>query len=174
MELGRRQWYVHWFFWSLEIWNEFLGRYDSSWHYETHGTNLCHFMRVTFVYGPAVIALHILTVVAGVATVTALPIYLFGGTGYAWSLGTIVGAIVLVVATVYALKFMLTWRVEQQPAIANVEDSEDEQEDAAPVTATAPAGPSFLEVVWTWLVSAKQKICPIIKFRQQAGQEAAT
>lgn len=69
MNLDSSAWHVRWFFFVQDI----IG--DSSYR---HGTNLCHFMRVTMLWGPLV-ALTVLTFVGlWIAGFIVAPIALFG------------------------------------------------------------------------------------------------
>ncbi|MEK7566730.1 MAG: hypothetical protein AAB527_01170 [Patescibacteria group bacterium] len=149
MDLDRNKWYVRWFFWSLGICDEFTGGCQGEYH--NNGTNLCHFCRVIFLYAPAVLLLHITLIVFALAVLIPFPISYFGGSGYLrW-----LGVIVLMAFIIRALKIFLRWfsNLPSRP-----------RKMRKPEKPVEYAGPSFLELVWEWLVAQKKKICPIIRF----------
>ncbi len=163
MELDKRQWYVRWFFWSLMVWDEFKET-DSSWRYE-NGTNLCHFIRVMLVWCPLVLLLNAAVYGSGIAALTALPIYLYGGVGYAWVVGIIAFVVALILAIKFALRRLREWE-RRQPAM-----HKSEKKNETPKVAPAPTGPGFFEVLWKYIVGLKKKVCPTITFNRQT-QEA--
>lgn len=162
MELDKRQWYVRWFFWSLTVWDEFKDHGDSSWRYR-NGTNLCHFLRVMLVWCPLVLLLNVAVYGAGVAALTALPIYFWGGTGYAY----VVGALAIVVGVIISLnalsRRLKEWERRHPPA----PKPEKKKEPPKVAVPAAPTGPGFWQVVWQYIVASKQKVCPIITFNHQ-------
>jgi len=155
MELNRSVWYVHLFFWSLGIWGAFR---DNNYLYnrsrmEERGTNLCFFIRVMVVYMPLVLLLHATFVTMAVASLIALPIYLFGGIVYGWTLA----AIMAVIGTIWGVKVALR-------RVARRERKQHERKQPAAKVAKTPRGPGFFEVLWAYLVAAKKKICPSVAF----------
>jgi hypothetical protein len=162
MELNQSAWYVRLFFWSLGIWEAFqdyLYRYDRS-YVEERGTNLCFFIRVTFVYMPLVLLLHIALVVAAVASLTALPIYLFGGIAYGWTLS----AIAVVIGIIWGVKKKRALRRVTEHERTQVEFAEHKHGVRPLEEATEPRGPGFLDVLWVYLVATKKKVCPSVAF----------
>ena len=163
MELNPNVWYVRLFFWSFEIWSAFLeGDYarDRS-HMEKNGTNLCFFIRVMVVYMPLVLLLHLGLVVVAVISLTALPIYLFGGIAYGWILATTA----MVVGIIWGVKTMRQHRLRRARDMASLIDYvEVEEEPVASQVDTALKGPGFFEVVWAYIVAAKKQVCPSINF----------
>ena len=164
MNLNRNVWYVHLFFWSLGIWGAFRdndGRYDCS-RMEDRGTNLCFFVRVLVVYMPLVLLLHVVFAGVLVASLTVLPVYLFGSIAYGWTLASTA----VVVGTFWGVGVALRYAkhaARRKPAQVKVVELKHE-EKLAPKAAEAPKGPSFFEVLWAYLVAAKKKICPLITF----------
>ena len=161
MNLNRNVWYVHLFFWSLGIWGAFR---DNDYRYdrlraEEGGTNLCFFIRVTVVYMPLVLLLHASLVAIAVASLTALPIYLFGGIAYGW----ILVYIAMVAGTFWGAGVALRYAERRKSAQVKVVELKHE-EQPAPKAAEVPKGPGFFEVLWAYLVVAKKKICPLITF----------
>ena len=155
MELHRNRWYVHWFFLSLAVCDTFADRYRRNNHEK--GTNLCQFMRVTLVWAPLALALNVLVYGLMLAALTAAPIYFYGVGGYV----SIVTAIALVVGIVILIGFL---RRQSARAAAN--------RPQRPVveTVSRPAklnkGPSFGQVLWSYLVALKHRICPIITWNE--------
>lgn len=157
MNLNRQQWYVRWFFWSLGVWDTFLDR-DGALYMERHGTNLCFFLRTMFVWAPLILVLHAIVYGAAIAALTIVPIYLFGGSGYFWSIGAIV-TLFLIIFGEKALRNHLRDRSYQRRQAADGAE--------AISTESVPAAPSFFRVLWEWFVAQKKKICPMITFPKQ-------
>lgn len=160
MELNRSVWYVRLFFWSLAIWETFRDydyRYDRS-HVEKRGTNLCFFIRVMVVYMPLVLLLHAAFAATAVASLTALPIYLFGGIAYGWTLA----AIAVVIGTIWGVKVALRRAARRERTQVKFVERKREVQPATEVT--EPRGPGFFEILWAYLVAAKKKVCPSIAF----------
>jgi hypothetical protein len=61
MELNETSWYVRYYFWAVEVWDAFAGRWPG--YRDKEHTNLCFFIRVTLLWAPLVVLLHILFVV---------------------------------------------------------------------------------------------------------------
>ena len=160
MELNRSMWHVRLFFWSLGIWGAFRNddyRYDRS-RVEERGTNLCFLVRVMVVYMPLVLLLHAAFATAAVASLTSLPIYLFGGIAYGWTLT----AIAVVVGTIWGVKVALRRAARRERT--QVKFVERKREVQPTAEATEPRGPGFFEVLWAYLVAAKKRVCPSITF----------
>ena len=143
------------FFWSLGIWQAFR-KYDSRYdrgYVEEKGTNLCFFFRVILVYMPLVLLVHGALVVAAIASLTAVPIYLFGARGYGWT----VGVTIAVIGTVWGLA--LCARCIYHPKVGFTESRK-----ALIQPEKTPLPPNFFDVLWAYIVSTKQRICPLIMF----------
>lgn len=149
MDLNRACWYVRWFFWSLGICDVFRDR-DTAWLVERDGISLCPFIRIMLVYAPLVIAFHAVVYVAAFMTLTAMPIYLFGGSAYLWGIGDVI-ILTLIIVGIKKLNAWLDVRtpVSHAPKIKKVSTS---------------SGPSFFAVIRQWLVAVHEKICPTITF----------
>ena len=158
MDINKKQWYVRWFFFCLALIDEFMDKRDWRVSQYRHRADLCSFMRVSLLWGPAVILLHIAFYTAAIASVTYLPVQLFGFGGY----GLIIGAIVALTFAVWlAQKVWSTWEDwswQKQRAEAL------EAESAANEMESTQKEPSFASVVWSYMVAVKQKVCPIINF----------
>jgi hypothetical protein len=162
MELNRSVWYVRLFFWSLRIWGAFRNddhRYDV-YEMEKRGTNLCFFVRVMIVYMPLVLLTHVAFVVAAVASLTVLPIYLFGGINYGWLLVVIA----VVTCTLKGIGVAERRVAERKHMWVKLMEHERETQQA-----TESGGPGFFGVLWAYLVATKKKVCPLIVFLAPKG-----
>ncbi len=157
MDLSKNLWYVRWFLWSADVISEFADRgyrdkRDRS-YYELHGTSLCQFMRVTLVWAPIVLALHFVVFVLVLSAFILMPAYLFG-----WGYGKAIGGITVLMALIYAFDRMRISDYFEKEIFAfrNRQISRAEHKEAK--------APSFLKLLWLRVVSAKQKVCPTIRF----------
>lgn len=159
MELNHSVWYVRLFFWSLDIWNSFRDdyRYDRS-RVEERGTNLCFFMKVVFFYMPLVFLLHAVFAAAAIASLTALPMYLFGGIVYGWTLV----AITAVIGAIWVVKMEMRQAALRKAQVELVRRKREKQ--LATEGTKKPRSPGFFEVLWAYLAASKKKICPLITF----------
>ena len=161
MDLNPQSWYVRWFFWSLGILDAFLDNGERRWYMERHGTNLCFFLRTIVLYTPLILLLHAVVYGVALAALTIVPVLIFGASGY---FSTVI-AITLLVLIVIGVK---QWRKHQQKGYQETELNRSAR--IAAVTEAIVAGPRFFQVLWAWLVAAKKKVCPMIRFlkRQEA------
>lgn len=118
-------------------------------------------MRVSLLWGPAIILLNIVFYAAAIASVTYLPIHLFGFGGY----GRIIAAIIALIAFIWlsslAEAAFKDWLYQRKVNRIMREDA-----SATEVAPTINKGPSFASVVVTYAAATKQKICPTITFKQ--------
>lgn len=151
MTLDDRQWYVRWFLWSLGIYDAFRDRDTASW---IKHTNLCFFLRVTLVYAPLILTLHVILYGLLIAVFTVLPMTLFGGSAYSLTAGGIVGVVLFIWGIKAAgnrvnewqyQRRLRRWRAEREKAEAHV-----------------PTAPTFFEILGEWFAAQKQKVCPSI------------
>lgn len=154
MDLNRQKWYVRWYFWSLEICDESLDRGDTSERVVENGTNLCAFMRTILIYTPLILLFNALVYAATLATITVLPIYLFGfkGFGLSW------GGLAVLGVSIYLIVLFVMWRKNKRRSRALVEKK---------AANTDAASPSFHRVVGQWVMAKKRKVCPLITFVQE-------
>lgn len=164
MELDRRQWYVRWFFWSLMVWDEF--REDATaWYCERNGTNLCHFVRVTLVWAPLVVALHLFVYGSAIAVLTAWPIYLFGIKWYMAALLAIALVVVMVLGAKRVSRKAGEWKRTHSMTVSRLTLSRTRADKSTP-----SRGPGFFEVLRQYVAAVKSRICPAITFAHE--QEA--
>ena len=157
MELRSDRWLVRWYFWALEIWNVFLGKYYC-YYPDRERTNLCHFVRVIIVYCPLVLVAHLATAAAMVVATVVFPIWLFGLTRYFVFLGivTLLGGLVAVLQ--FSWFWTEDWRSRLWP------ETKTKKEKAKPEKSI---GPSFFRILWKFIVATKRNVCPIITFTSQ-------
>lgn len=167
MQMDRGQWHVRWFFWSLGIWDEFTD-HNSTWHTEENGTNLCHFIRVTLVWVPLVFLINIFVYGAALATLTLVPVVLFGFTTYI----AFIVATAIVIAVVWASKYSSykrRHREREQRFRETYSADSSTAASSADATPMAAGAPGFFKTLWAFIVAGKQKICPMITFREPQG-----
>ncbi|MEW6408102.1 MAG: hypothetical protein AB1465_05425 [Patescibacteria group bacterium] len=157
MELNRKSRWVKAFFWSLGIIDKFTNHeyYSQRQKYES-GTDLCHLIRVIFVYMPLVFLLHLSLFAAGVLFCLVLPIIWFGIKGYFIILGVVAGLIVSVILFGGVL-VLFNKIIEKIKGSTRTEKSESVEEDS-----------KNLSVIKLWLQAKKDKICPIVVFRNSS------
>lgn len=151
MHLNRESWHARLFFWALGVWNEFRNN-ESQEVFFRQQTNLCHYIRVLLVWMPLVLGIHAVLIGSTVWAFIILPIYLFGITGYGWTIAVIVGLIVAVFALVYFLKLL-----------GRLFNKAEEWRDR-PAVEKPDTGPSFWEVLRVWKKAQKDKMCPFVDF----------
>lgn len=169
MELNRQSWHTRLFFWALDISCKFTGN-SSRWILSRGGekTNLCQYVRFLLVWMPLVLGINVALVGFAIWTIVVLPINLFGITGYAWTIGTIVGVIAIIVAIVYLFK-LFGWLMDKRDKAAK--KSPVVRKQPVPVVIKPYTGPSFWEVLGAWMKAQKDKVCPIISFTGLKAEE---
>jgi hypothetical protein len=164
VDINKKQWYVRWFFFCLALIDEFVNERGWRMNRFEDGVNLCTFMRVSLIWGPLVILLHITFYTGLVATFTYLPIHLFGFGGYVWIIGSVAGVIGALFLVAWVEDVWKIWRRKRWEAAREARHKALE----FPVNDRTPEaekkGPSFVSVVWSYAAAVKQKVCPIIKF----------
>lgn len=143
------------YLWSLGIVSKFLDRryYEDKYN---ERTNLCHFVRVIFLYMPLILLVQVLMILFSILAVVLLPIYLFGA---GWYFGTTIGAGIVVGAI-----FIIRWNKEAiKEAIAYYHSRpRDVVESKARLV---QEGPGLVDIIILWLKAQKQRVCPIINIR---------
>lgn len=161
MDLKVNRWYVRLFFWSVGVWSACLDDYrDDDGRYErNHGTNLCHFVRVIMGAFLAIV-LNVLAISAAIAAAIVLPIILFGPVSYGLGAACVFGAvlIILVISKIPSYCFR-----EESPEQARAKKRRRLEQRAA----REKRGPSFLAIIWAYLVATKKKVCPMIRFTEE-------
>jgi hypothetical protein len=144
VNLNRSLWHVRLFFWSLAIWDTFKSPEISDLSRFEKGTNLCHFMRVIFVWMPLVLSLHLLLLLFTVYVLLIYPLQHFNPFFYVKTAGTIIGVTALALAVVLAVML--------------IKDFYHKKRDQA------LRRRGFLSVIVAFFVAKKRKICPTIQF----------
>ena len=155
MDLNRNKWYVRWYFWSLEICEEFTENYGNWMDKEQNGTNLCAFMRTILIYAPLILLFHAVVYAGALAIVTILPIYLFGLKGYGLGVGVLVGFYIFVFLAIS----LGVWLRNKQKSGSLTKKQ-----------AVVNSDPSFVCVLGRWVVAKKRRICPLITFVKQDSE----
>lgn len=141
------------FFWALEIVDAFTEKYS---HYEyKNGTNLCHFIRVIVFYMPLTILSQLITWTAVLGAGLILPLYLFHWKVYLIGLGVVVGAIVVIIGGIVGFGLLMELYDERKSARSKGETE-------------AQGEPTTTGVILAFLAAQKQKICPFVKFSEEA------
>lgn len=164
MELNRNRWYVQWFFLSLRIVDRFTKR-NNEFTYKMRGTNLCHFMRVTLIWSPLIVLLHLALYGLALSALVIVPLHFFGLVGSAKFVGIILSTFVALTAL-----FFLIWAAVKLTSVflrgsssfALVLRERKERAEAE----RAIKGPSFGSMVWQYAVATKRRICPVITFNE--------
>lgn len=163
MNLNKQQWYVRWFFTCLAVIDEFAGDHGDRVYKNRHGASLCPFVRVSLIWGPLIILLHLVVYAGAIVSVTLLPIILFGFGSYITLIAGITGVIAVIWLCKKAEDALKQWRrrVREARWQAAIEAPESDEQ---PKTEAVKKGPSFASVLWSYAVAAKQRVCPIINF----------
>lgn len=133
----------------LHLWDAFAETGSDYW--SSGRTNICHFVRTVIVAGPlallATIWLYGFMIYVGIV----YPVLRFGGTIYTITIGSAVAIILLAVGITHLIRLL----ERNKPARAPKPKKERK--------------PGFVNeaatVFWTWLISAKQRVCPLIETR---------
>lgn len=161
MELSKNQWHVKFYFWCLDVWDAYTESYTDRCR-----SNLCQYIRTIFVWMPLAIA----TQLAFYALAFYVLLY-FPATHFSVpTTAKTYGVISIVVGAIWLFGIAKSWLEEQDRKRgyeAFMESLNEEPVERAEPVVAEPAeekGPGFIEVVWTYLVAAKRKVCPIIEF----------
>lgn len=150
MDLKRSTWIVGLYLWCLSVICTFIPgqiRRDRYYDYHSKHTNLCHFMRTILVWAPLVVVLNIAFYVLGFLSVIIIPLLWFPGLFFQFLLilGGVALSIVLIAVTVCGISKLKDVTYEfMRNKFLNNED------------------PTSVEVVWAYVKSFKNSICPFI------------
>lgn len=176
-----RDWHVAWFRECLKIIDTFTYQSvtgDRNYKYTSNnqatfetGTNLCHYVRVTALWGPGIIFLQLLTVSLVMGAVFFMPLELFGFVGYLTflsicaTLGVLVyGAFLLVDwadSTSAGQKFG-DWldRWIGNPTLRTIQRTQER------LLLRNQEGVSIWSMIWTFIVTLKHQVCPLIQIKE--------
>ncbi len=162
MEFNTNQWHVKLYFWCLGVSDAFLNTYT-----DKHRSNLCHYIRTIFVWMPLALTVNIAFWLYVFYVLIYFPLTNFGVVNAGKVYG-IVGFVTFVcigsarLFSFVANKLAERRRERRQAALAEWWDGTTSSGAAAE---KEEKGPGFIEVIWLYLVSMKQKVCPTIEFR---------
>ncbi len=168
MELQRKQWFVHWFFVSLAIITRFSDGY--MWYDERRykdGTNLCHFMRVIFMWAPLVVLLNLTAYVLVLCALIVTPIYMFGVSAYLAIILGLGASVALIIGASIVLMLLGEHARDVEKRRRAARFAKSEQEEGSTAKVEPPKGPKFSAVVWQYAVAIKHRFCPTLTFKTQ-------
>lgn len=143
MELDSSRWLVRWYFCCVDIWSAFFGGMTkTAYDVKRSGTNLCHFVQLSFLWGPFALLLTLAMYAGALYVATVGTVKALGFPTVAVVLGTILALIAVVVLVVI---------ISERRPERRYRYNED----------VAPKPPS---IIWEYLKARKQKICPMISF----------
>lgn len=178
-EISQNDWRIRWFFWSLAIYDEFMGGdcQDDAWQYEKYGVNKCPMWRTNLVWAPIVLTLHAIVYGSVIAVLTVWPAYLFGVlsyTGFVIGVAVVIGFLWLFTkAWSYAIKPAVVYAGEHAVeyaggVIESIGERAEEHRAAHP-------GPGFFKRVWLRLKKMHDYMCPhyrIVKDEEMTDENA--
>ena len=139
MIITKESYWYRVFTWCLKLCSKFLDK-DLVWKYR-NGSNLCHFMRVIFIYSPLILLSQLLTVFITLGILLYVPIIWFGALSWFGLIFLITAGTVLIVAFCYLMdknaERIKYWYREKEKGL-----------------------------MITWIKAKKQKICPLIKWEE--------
>jgi hypothetical protein len=137
-----------WFFWSLMVYGKFIDR-DFEYRYRDQ-TNLCHFVRVVFVYAPVILLIEALFWGFVVMGLIVFPIYEYGLVGFLK-----VNGLILLCMALSCLVVLLLFAAGGGFGKAKKWIFDASYQKHLPMP---------LMIIIEWAKAKKQKICPIVKF----------
>lgn len=137
------------FFLALKICEAFTGR-TFAYKYEK-GTNLCHFVRVTFFYLPAIISIQGAFWVYISNLLLIIPIKKFGFGGFFITIACTIVTILVFAFLIIGLGIL----ADKIPRLIKRKELE-----------TDNTRPTVQAIFIAWIKAKKQKICPLINFEE--------
>ena len=155
MTIEKNTWHAKLFFWSLRVLRKFRDGQD--WNKEVlekdllkNGTNLCEYIRITFLWMPLVVLLHVVFYGMIVAAFLVVPIALFGVKSYLKTTGTFIGAGIAIIIILISIVFICEqFSFHIAPRIRKVKRGEFS---------------GFAKVFSEWVKAKKERVCPIVQF----------
>ena len=152
MDIDITKWYVRIFFWSLGIWDKFWEDWNTGPQY-TKGTNLCHAIRVTFVWMPLVLMLHVALILTALFVLIFLPLHYFEWTLYL-PIIKVAGLIGIALVIIILAAVLLTKLI----------DMIEERKKRSPEKEEKSNDPSIWKIMGIWLADKDKRICRILTF----------
>ena len=163
MNLNKNQWHVKFYFWCADVFDAYFESYSNR-----QRSNLCSYVRTIFVWMPMIIALQLTFYAFAFYVLFYFPATHFGGTVTGKFYGVVIAAVAAVLLVAKAKEWLDNeWQRrlhEQMMTTTDKSVTQKVQPTEAEQTPKKEGGPGFIEVVWTYLVASKRKICPIIEF----------
>ncbi len=156
MTLNFELWYVHWFFWCCQVLDRFWLTEHGRWSYGREkrfkfGTNLCQFFRIIF-FGTLIAAIVFGAYAYIFFVAVVLPFLLFAPLSIGFAVAVVIGIIAGVLAFI-----ALVWgcvvtigKTADHFGKKKLNQTDDK--------------PGFVKVLIHYLVSVKQRFCPMISF----------
>jgi hypothetical protein len=148
------QWYVKWFKWNCKILDRFWSTHPHREHKYENRTNLCAFFQILF-WGTVVQIVIAATYMFMFTTVFILPWVLFPATSVLWGVGSalaIFTVVALVISSIVGARDGAAW-------MRNRVHKWTQPDPGKPM--------NFMHVVYQYVVSIKQKFCPMISFKKE-------
>jgi len=159
IRLDKSQPHVRYYFWCLDVWEEFTGAYVSR-----NRSNRC--MYIWAMVAPVVVLVaHIGFSAFALYVLVYYPVTRFGVLTYAGMIGA-------VAATVVAFMLFNRWRRarKMRERIRRYEQGVADSEESV-TECEAEKGPNLITIAWGHLVELKKKVCPIIEFTGSTSQQ---
>ena len=176
-----RDWHVAWFQECLRIIDYFTEQDGEghSWKWYSGnavtfktGTNLCHYVRCSVLWGPGIILLQLLMVSLVMGALFFLPLEAWGLGGYLLSWG-ILG---LVALGLFGLWKFIGWADDAPPSwrfnawlrrVLSEPVKNIAKRNAERLSFRNTDGVSFWSIVWAFVVTLKHQVCPLIKIEER-------
>jgi len=177
---ANRDWHVSWFQECLHIIDRFT---HQEWREASNNaavfktnTNLCHYVRCSVLWGPGILALHLITLSLFMGAIVFLPIEILGLAGY---------IVMLTMFGIFGLAIYGTIKLSDYLDETNLGRRFNHRLDSwlfSPVKRTAkwvahgtteqlsfrnPEGVSLWSIVWAFVVTLKHQVCPLIKIEDE-------
>lgn len=160
MTINTRSWHYRLYVFMLQWCKAWNGHDDYYYEPRLKNIGLCSYMRMILLWGPLVILTNVVPLGMTIAALFLFPIAANGFVGVAWLLGIILLPFVLM----YAWIRLTSWLENRYPdaPTKNQNDGEiktgniHDQEKVEPST-------GFMSLLWSYLVSFKTKICPVLE-----------
>lgn len=161
MKLYDTKWYIRLYLWCRDTWNTF--RDDNDWDVRH---NLCLFIRSIFVLAPLAIFSQLALLASAGYVLVYYPVTRIGWTGFVWEVVVVVALFCvyyffhLIRKAYNFVKKVLKGRHER--ALIKLGTT---KHDAVEIVSDKKKseGPSFVDIVFDYLVALKHKTCPTIE-----------
>ncbi len=176
-----RDWHVPWFQECLRLIDRFTHQ-DDDWLHGNNvktfkkGTNLCHYVRCCLLWGPGIILLQLLMPVLVVSAAVVTPVMALGFGGYLILWATI-GCVAIFA---FGMCQLIRWMESTNPGRRFFDWLDGNiikpiSETVGPATGRMSErlsfrnteGVSFWSMVWTFAVTLKHQICPLIHIEKE-------